>query len=205
MCFNLKRVGVVCEGPTEVNFIKLLSNRHFYPNYSIQLFPTNLGGHVSVERVAREVDRMKAYPVVTMFVDYYGLEKQHNRTATEIEADIKAKVNLENFIPYLQMHETEALWFSDIDILSKTLSVTPQQKSQLQQALDEATGEPEKINNSWETAPSKRLEKIIPKYKKTTNGQQIASALSLETIQARCPRFKAWLTNIKTTVDEVCR
>lgn len=205
MCCDPKKVGIVCEGQTEVNFIKYLSSRYFYPNFSIILFPVNLEGRVSIERVAQEANRMKAYHVVSTFVDYYGFVKQHKKPVKEIENKIASKVKLNCFIPYLQMHETEALWFSDIDILAKTLNVTPKQKEKLQQAFEEANGEPEKINNTYETAPSKRLEHITDhKYKKTVNGQQLAEAIPLDTIKARCPRFKEWLDTIKTAVDKVC-
>ena len=202
MCTKLKKVGIVCEGPTEVNFIKHLSNTYFYPSFCIQLFPSNLEGRVSIERVVKEAKNLKNYRVVSTFVDYYGLKKQCNRAPKEIEDEIKSKVGSESFIPYLQVHETEALWFSDIEILASILHATPKQKAVFQKAFDDARGAPEEINNSYETAPSKRLEGTVP-YKKTTHGTQLAKAIPLDAIKDKCPRFKAWLDAIVAEVNKV--
>lgn len=202
MCFSLKKVGVVCEGQTEVNFIKHLSHTYFYLSFSIQLFPINLRGNVSIERVVKEANNLNNYRIVSTFVDYYGLKKQYNRTPQEIEDEIASKVNIENFIPYLQVHETEALWFSDIEILALTLNATPKQKKILQKAFDDAHGAPENINNSYKTAPSKRLEHTVL-YKKIIHGNQLAKAIPLGTIKDKCPRFKAWLEAIIVAVNKV--
>lgn len=88
MCTKLKKVGIVCEGSTEVNFIKHLSNTYFYPSFCIQLFPSNLEGRVSIERVVKEAKNLKNYRVVSTFVDYYGLKNN------VIEPPKKSKMKL---------------------------------------------------------------------------------------------------------------
>ena len=55
---------------------------------------------------------------------------------------------------------------------------------------------PEHINNSPETAPSKRLEALIPGYAKVKNGTQLSEAMGLGAIMAQCPHFKKWIEDM---------
>jgi hypothetical protein len=58
---------------------------------------------------------------------------------------------------------------------------------------------PELINDGAETAPSKRLKVLIPKYDKVLHGSFIAIDTGLNTILKKCPRFKAWTEKICST------
>ncbi len=55
---------------------------------------------------------------------------------------------------------------------------------------------PELINDSVHTAPSKRLEKHT-NYKKTINGHQIALSIGLNKLRESCKGFDAWLNQIE--------
>ena len=55
---------------------------------------------------------------------------------------------------------------------------------------------PEHINNSPETAPSKRLEKLIPNYAKIKNGTLISKDMGIDKILAECPHFREWIEQI---------
>lgn len=76
---------------------------------------------------------------------------------------------MERFIPFVAVHEYEALLFSSPDILAMELKV---KESDILKIVDEC-GEPEKINDSVHTAPSKRIISLCPKYArmKTASGQ----------------------------------
>ena len=56
---------------------------------------------------------------------------------------------------------------------------------------------PEHINNSPETAPSKRLEKLIPNYPKVKNGAIISKEIGIDRIMAECKHFTKWIEKIK--------
>ena len=56
----------------------------------------------------------------------------------------------ERFIPYIEMHEFEALLFSEASILANKIGVDT---GQIEDILDEF-GEPEEINDGQDTAPS---------------------------------------------------
>lgn len=60
---------------------------------------------------------------------------------------------------------------------------------------------PEDINDSSETAPSKRLEKIFIGYSKTTDGMRIAEKIGIQKMMQKCPCFKAWIETIISTAN----
>ena len=55
---------------------------------------------------------------------------------------------------------------------------------------------PDYIIGGAETSPSKRLMHIFP-YEKTTDGEMILEALSIDDIRTRCPRFNEWMTKLE--------
>ena len=69
------------------------------------------------------------------------------------------------FIPYIQLHEYEAILFSD-PVAFATGIDHPDLRPQFQQVRDEFES-PEDINNDPETAPSKRVLAAYPKYKRS--------------------------------------
>jgi trehalose-6-phosphate synthase len=56
---------------------------------------------------------------------------------------------------------------------------------------------PELINDGETTAPSKRILKLIPTYKKITDGIIIARKIGLEIMREKCPHFNQWLTQLE--------
>ncbi|MEW6713144.1 MAG: DUF4276 family protein, partial [Candidatus Riflebacteria bacterium] len=57
---------------------------------------------------------------------------------------------------------------------------------------------PEHINDSTETAPSKRLEKLIPQYEKVSDGTILSEKIGLEQMIFECRHFAAWIEKIRT-------
>lgn len=58
---------------------------------------------------------------------------------------------------------------------------------------------PEDINNSPQTAPSKRLEQIY-KYDKTGDGELIFEMVGINSMLEKCPRFKEWIERIDNRI-----
>jgi recombinational DNA repair ATPase RecF len=52
-----------------------------------------------------------------------------------------------------------------------------------------AVDNPEGINDSPQTAPSKRLEQLRPHYRKTFHGPKAAARIGLDKIREQCPHF----------------
>ena len=87
------------------------------------------------------------------------------------------------------MYEFEALLFSDSKILADKLQVS---KKQIDDILREC-GEPENISDSPTSAPSKRLETLSQRFKKTTTEITIAKDIGLQAIRDNCPIFNEWI------------
>jgi hypothetical protein len=113
----------------------------------------------------------------------------------EILERIRNRSNKEHLIPYLQMYETEALWFSESDKLCDSMNANQKQRNFINDIIKNFDT-PEDINNNIETAPSKRLEKIFRGYDKINDGQRIAESIGIEVMMQKCPGFKNWIESI---------
>ena len=94
------------------------------------------------------------------------------------------------------MYEFEGLLFSDISKFAWVMldDWNADYAAQLQ-AIRAAVDNPECINNSPSTAPSKRLQRIFGKsYDKVEHGALIAEDIGLTTLRAQCPNFNQWIT-----------
>lgn len=193
-------VSVVCEGKTEIFFVKSVLNPYFNA-LNINLLPIDLGGGVSIDKTAKYINRTRQ-GIVTTLIDYYGFKKSTSKSPREILDEIGKKSLREHTIPYLQMHEIEALWFSDIEKISQKMNADSKQKSELQKIVNEFNN-PEQINNSPETAPSKRLEQIFIGYDKPRDGEIIAKEIGIYTILEKCPGFKDWVECIISKANQL--
>ena len=90
-------------------------------------------------------------------------------------------------MPYIVMHEFEGLLFSDPDGFG--LGIGRSDLSPKLRAIRNAFGTPEEINDSPDTAPSKRVEVLMPGYQKPLNGVQAAQEVGLDAIRGECPLF----------------
>ena len=93
------------------------------------------------------------------------------------------------------MHEFEALLFSDCHDFAKAMG-RPDIENRLQEIKDEF-GNPEEINDSQQTAPSKRIGKILPGYQKPVLGTLAALGIGLKKIRASCPHFADWINQLE--------
>ncbi|MFH0926252.1 MAG: DUF4276 family protein [bacterium] len=93
------------------------------------------------------------------------------------------------FIPYIEMHEFEALLFSDADILAERIEIDI---LHIRKILEEYNN-PEEINEEPAKAPAKRLEALKNGYRKVANGKTISEAIGIQTIRRQCAHFNNWL------------
>jgi hypothetical protein len=63
-----------------------------------------------------------------------------------------------------------------------------------------ATTSPEDINDSPETAPSKRILAAMSGYQKTFHGPLIACDIGIDPMRAACPHFDQWLRALEGLV-----
>lgn len=207
------RLAISVEGPTEEEFVKNVLADHLRESEVVST-PILLGrargradgGNVSVDRLVSEmVYLFNSFDAVTSLVDFYGLRRKGNKTVDELEEDMTRKISRklgfrwhpEKMYPYIQKHEFEGLLFSNVDAFTNAIDASEESVEELR-SIREKFPTPEDINDNSETAPSKRIMKIIPQYRKDVYGPLIAMEIGLETIRAECSRFSDWLTRLES-------
>jgi hypothetical protein len=192
------------EGLTEERFVKQLLYPHFISK-EIYVTPIQVGGNISVDRVGKELTHLaNSFDFVTTLYDFYGFKGKtdseskvslEERIAKSIKADYKGKL-----IPYVQMYEFEGLLFSSPGAIACIL-----QDEELEHwangVLSEFCNNPEEINNSPETAPSKRLIRRSS-YRKKTHGPAIAVQIGLNGLREKCAGFDGWLSQLEGLARE---
>ena len=110
--------------------------------------------------------------------------------------------NPAQFIPYVQLHEFEALVFSDpramADRLAAVKQTSPDRLFGVFSSIVEEAGGPEDINDHHHTCPSKRIMGIVAGYGKPLHGPLITQQIGLDVLRAKCPHFGAWLTKLES-------
>ena len=114
-----------------------------------------------------------------------------------LEDALKEAIPDQRLVPYIQLHEFEALLFADPQTLEAQF---PDRPSAIQQlvATPGAVDSPELIDDGQNTAPSKRIIGVIPEYesRKASAGPIVAAKIGLPVLQARCPHFREWLERL---------
>ena len=106
------------------------------------------------------------------------------------------------FIPYIQLHEFEALLFCGIEYIAELYPGCEKRCEQLTQALQNV-GNPELINNSPHTAPSKRIIKAIEgdnkthyNYNKPKTGRFVTEKIGIDELRSKCKHFDEWIEKL---------
>ncbi len=218
------RVNVVVEGETEEGFVKQV----LYPyllEKNIVVTPRLVLRKRSRESMARGgmydyarprwdiqqwMSEEKSAYCTTMF-DLYALPKDfpgmndipprstpHQRVRHLEQAFSTDLGNPHGFIPYLQLHEFEAIFFSDINILDYTLNTfkSVSKLNELHQIIERFEN-PELINDDPTTAPSKRLLRLYPAYDKRFFGELVAETIGIGSIRTACPHFNNWMERLE--------
>ena len=132
-----------------------------------------------------------SFDVVTSLVDFYGFRNRNSASPDELEARIlhaiKGKIrtqwNPSRVWPYVQRYEFEGLLFSDVSAFQSLPPVSPDVVDELKNIrLRYQT--PEDINDGATSAPSKRIGRLLPWYKKAIDGPIVAQNIGL----LRCAR-----------------
>lgn len=216
------RVHVICEGQTEETFVNELLAPVFQQK-GISLLPSLIGkpghkgGNFKIERLQTDV-RIRLLSdqscYCTTFFDYHGLPSAFpgkskanqqtqiaDKSQTVQQAMLQALEDtvgdnaIRRFIPYVHMYEFEALLFSNPTAFANGVGRTELglQLSKIAHAFTT----PEHINDSPQTAPSKRIESLIPGYEKPLMGNLAALEVGLEAMRKQCGLFNAWLDEIE--------
>ncbi|HEV2495810.1 MAG TPA: DUF4276 family protein [Terriglobia bacterium] len=218
------RLHFVVEGQTEETFVRdvlrseLASQGIFCDARRIKTGrkggKDHRGGLVSFQHLRNDLELwMKqdsgADSWFTTMVDLYRLPSDfpgitESRAHTDpiekgelLEARFSGNLNHPRFVPYIQLHEFEALLFSDPQSFSIAFpSVSTAQLAELQ-AIRSAFNTPEHIDEGNDTSPSKRICGLLPQYVEPLSGPLIAKQIGLAKMRAECHHFNGWLERLE--------
>lgn len=141
----------------------------------------------------------------SMMVDLYSLPSDFpgyaegmaqptgRQQARALEQALAAELGDERLIPYLQVHEYEALVLVDPRRIALLYDAAPAQIEALCQECGRFAT-PEDVNHGQHSHPKYRIEQRVREYDENVAGPLIAENIGLPTLRKRCPHFGEWLT-----------
>ena len=224
----MKLVYLLVEGPTEVTFVDKVLTLHL-PNLCLQPIRVTTraegprpmkGGSVTYDSFKRQIQNLLRNPqstMVTTMLDYQGLnshfpgrsgrdERTAKQRAEAVEAAMKADLGNDRYLPFIVMHEFEALLFSKPSVIAEVVRRPALAKplEDIRLSKNEYKATPEEINDSAATSPSARIEKLCLElfesknvFQKTAHGPLIAEKIGLPSIREHCPHFDGWVKKLE--------
>jgi hypothetical protein len=218
----MNRVLVIVEGPTEQTFVRNVLAPYLAAT-GVMVSPRILGrpgkkggisGFIQARNEIVAILKEDTNRFCTTMFDYYGMPDSWPGRAESRNALFSQKASLvesrltesvgqamgsafrhERFIPYVQMHEFEALLFSQPSVLASVMR-RPEITQELQKIISEFDS-PEMINDDVNSAPSKRLLRLYPPYNKPLHGNIAAERIGLAAIREKCPHFNEWVSKLE--------
>lgn len=222
----MRRLHVLAEGQTEEAFVNQVLAPHL-AGYGVvtdvrcvttrrdrhRLDIVHRGGLGSYGKLQRDLQRWMAEDrdaVFTMMVDLYALPRDFPgfedaariadpyTRVRHLEQALATHIGQQRLIPYIQLHEFEALLLSDPEKFDWQYIEHDRAITRLME-LASRFDSPELIDDGEATAPSKRIIAEIPEYKhqKTTAGPLIAGRIGIQTMRDRCPHFAEWVAKLE--------
>ena len=214
----MKRLIIVCEGPTESEFCNdvlapsLLKNDIYLET---PLIKKSNGGIVPWSNIKRQIEMHlhEGDAYVSLLIDYYGIKDSYLFPGWEeskgissltskleflcdkMKKDVREDV-ASRFIPYMQIHEFESLLFSNIEVFANNFDSAKEMDFSVLEKTIKDFSNPEEINTRPTWAPSKRILKAIPGYEKIIYGSCLATEIGLDTIRDKCPLFNLWISKL---------
>jgi len=204
------RLAISVEGQTEEAFFKRTIVPYFLKHdiYTDIIIVTtskdrcgrkNRGGCINIDRIKNEVQKLlNSYDYVTTFYDFYGFSNRQTNDIDELEETLYKLFNSEKFVPYIQKYEFETLLFSKPEYFTDYFDNDIVEKEMLK--IINQYNDIELINDSTQTAPSKRIAKLFELenevYDKVFHGDGIAKDIGLSKIRQKANRFNIWIEKI---------
>ncbi|HPA31444.1 MAG TPA: DUF4276 family protein [Bacteroidia bacterium] len=225
----MKNLHIIVEGSSEEIFVNDVLVKHFAAldiYVSVRKIKTGWdrinnkpakGGLLKYLKFRNDVlrwiesDRGRVNTFYTSFIDLYAFPKDSEspyslqiqsivdpyQKITALEAAIGQDIDHPNFIPYVQLHEFEALLMVEPD---KLLGMYPDGQTGINRLKRDIQGiNPEEINETPQTAPSKRIIQYLPDYEgqKAQVGPMVAEDIGLNLLRLKCPHFNEWITKLE--------
>ena len=213
----MKRLYIVVEGQSEQEFVKSTLSPYLNGKGIFSVSPILIktskhgrGGHVNATHLINTINGLlketqDTQIIVTTFIDlfriptnmpgYDNAQLLSNSIAQVeyLEGCLAEAIGDRRFYPYIQRHEFEALVFSSNIGFVKYFSEDQASRTEV---IVNSFNNPEDINSSPETSPSKRILAIVPDYDKVLFGNLLALEIGINVILSRCPRFAMWVSEL---------
>lgn len=217
----MKEILILVEGQTEETFVRDVLGPHLLTS-GVYLKPVIVstkraksghkfkGGISSYGQVRNEVLKLlrasHALAVTTM-IDYYGLPKDFPSYGEMPAADCYKQVQFlesafgrdighHKFIPFIVLHEFEALLFVDTEQIAKRFPGQPNVADHLAKVTNRFNS-PEEINDRPTQHPSARILECTRGYQKPLHGSIIAQQIGVNRMRQSCPHFDSWLKKLE--------
>ena len=212
------RLNITAEGETEKRFSSDVLRPHLAA-FGVAVYTRCLktssvqrGGYTTYAKARNDIQQWLVQELEawhTTMIDLYGLQNdfpghaasllmQPDPKVIHLEQQFAADIANAHFLPYIQLHELEALLYVDPTKMYQVLSMDRKSLSPTYFSTIRANYQsPEHINDSPQTAPSRRILSVCPTYDKVTEGLLILEDIGLATIRASCPHFNNWLTKLE--------
>lgn len=212
----MKRLFIVVEGQTEQEFVNeviapYLRNFEIYSVTPLLIRTSRFGrgGMANYEHLRNTikmslVSKQEDF-IVTTLIDFFRIPKNmpsykeamdYETNAEQVialEKAINDDINDRRFFSYIQLHEFEALLFSNNKGFESCFDENVARKTS---EIISSYPNPEDINSSPQGAPSKRLIAIKNDYNKVIEGNIIAIEVGINSMLEKCPRFAEWIDRI---------
>lgn len=214
----MARILILAEGETERLFVRDILSPYLMPFNiypEVTIIPTRKvvdganfkGGIVSYEKMKGLLRRLlndSNAVIVTTFLDYYGLPDDYPKPqrgtcyerVAELEKLLRQDFDDVRLHPFFFLHEFEAMMFVNPNELADATNCADLLPTF--QAIKSACSSPEEINDHPDTAPSRRIKKLIPSYRKTAHGISIIEKVGIDAIRVECPHFNEWLVKLES-------
>lgn len=168
------------------------------------------GGILDYQKIRTDITRLlKEDPQdearFTTMIDLYALPHEFpgwmeartrshpQERVTVLETALAKDIGSRRFVPYIQLHELEALLYCDLSQIERRIAGSQQGIQTLSKEVMHL--EPEEIDEGVNTSPSRRIINHIPIYKmnKIRVGAPAIAAIGLPNLRARCPHFNEWI------------
>lgn len=222
----MKRLHITAEGQTEEAFVNktlkshlarfqvyadvrcVLTSRHGYKSFRGGM-TTYQKAKGDIVKWLKEEEHNNDVVFTTMF-DFYALppdfpgyeQASHLQDPYKkielIESEFAKDISDYRFVPYIQLHEFEALLFTDPQALEIVFFDADKAIKRLI-AIKEQYVNPELINSSPENAPSKRIIKEFPDYEnnKAAIGSMVTDMIGIDALKASCSHFRNWIMKME--------
>ncbi len=202
----MRRLYVACEGLTEVNFVTAVLKPHLegLADHKLSVSAPNLKGFKTYAALRKDLKRLLVSGDVTTMIDLFKLASDFPGRAESVElppvdrvAEMERRFGEDiadsHFVPYLQLHEFEALVLADLRPLARRHPNREREIADLERRLRQFPT-PEHVNRMQ--PPSYWITQFIPEYNKTLDGMIVTAETGLPALRERCPHFGQWIDQL---------